>query len=568
MDDRRVIQAVHKSAKKPSTAAFSAVAFFLGAFTVAATVGCGDAVLPGGSGGANETGGASAGGGPAAGGTAGGSGGAPAGGAMGGGEMPGAGGSFSGGSSSGGSSSGGAMGGTVTGGAPAGGSGGSVMGTGTPTNRLDLVFMIDNSYSMAPLQSELVAALPQFMDALKDPQTGGLPDIHIGVISSDLGAGRSIVPGCARIGGDQGSFHNEGRNPIGCRTPTDPFIIDSIKPDGTRATNFGDGDITDVFSCIALIGDRGCGFESQFGSVLAALGGAGSNPGFLRPDAALAVVMLTNEDDCTAPPDSDLFNPNMTSPADPYGALSSYRCTEFGIACDQPLPHQAPATPVTLTNCRSKEDGRLLKVSDFVSQLKATKADPSKIFFGAIAALGTTGMGSSLAPVRQITIASTTVSTGAGAVPAPVLTHVPGCEAYAGDAALRIWDAVEAMNGSFASICQTSYANALTEMAKQIKGKLNGPCVQGKVAHDAAGAPSCKIAASVFSSATATYETRTLSSCAANGNVPPCWNLSPSLSCGSSGQIVTVDWGGAAPTAALQGTCEICLPGKPAPGCE
>ena len=136
------------------------------------------------------------------------------------------------------------------------------------------------------------------------------------------------------------------------------------------------------------------------------------------------------------------------------------------------------------------------------------------------------------------------------------------------DAALRIWDAVEGMNGSFASICQTSYAAALTAMAKQIKSKLNGPCVQGKVAHDAAGAPSCKITASVFSSATTTYETRALSSCAANGNLPPCWNLVPSTSCGSDGQMVSVDWGGPAPAAALRGTCEVCLPGTPAPGCE
>ena len=32
-----------------------------------------------------------------------------------------------------------------------------------------------------------------------------------------------------------------------------------------------------------------------------------ANEGFLRPDAFLAIVAMTNEDDCSAPPDSDLF---------------------------------------------------------------------------------------------------------------------------------------------------------------------------------------------------------------------------------------------------------------------
>ena len=53
------------------------------------------------------------------------------------------------------------------------------------------------------------------------------------------------------------------------------------------------GDIADVFSCIAPLGDGGCGFEHQLESVLRALGADGAPPpaqnaGFLRPDAYLA----------------------------------------------------------------------------------------------------------------------------------------------------------------------------------------------------------------------------------------------------------------------------------------
>jgi hypothetical protein len=33
------------------------------------------------------------------------------------------------------------------------------------------------------------------------------------------------------------------------------------------------------------------------------------NDGFLRDDAQLTLVFLTNEDDGSAPPDSDIYNP-------------------------------------------------------------------------------------------------------------------------------------------------------------------------------------------------------------------------------------------------------------------
>ena len=49
---------------------------------------------------------------------------------------------------------------------------------------------------------------------------------------------------------------------------------------------------------------RGCGFEHQLASVRAALDPAlpPTNVGFLRADAFLAVVLVTNEDDCSASP--------------------------------------------------------------------------------------------------------------------------------------------------------------------------------------------------------------------------------------------------------------------------
>jgi len=436
--------------------------------------------------------------------------------------------------------------------------------------QLDLIFMIDNSSSMKPLQTQMTKNLPDFMNILKDQATGGLPDVHIGVVSSDLGAGRAVFPGCNKQGGDRGMFKNDPRNPVNCTPPMNKYIISSINPDGSRQTNFGSGDITDVFSCIALLGDTGCGFESQFGSVLAALSNPppDGNDGFLRDDAYLAVVMLTNEDDCTVPGDSDLFNPNMMDPAvDPYGAFQSYRCTEFGIACDEPMPHLSPASPVTLHNCHSKEDGRLLRVADFVAGLKATKSDPSKILFAVIAALQTQGdatkPGSATAN-RDLSIGSTVV----GGFQAPVLNHVPGCETYSGDSALRIWDAVVQLGGVFQSICQDNYASAMRVIAETINKKLGPACIAGTIATDAQGQPICHVVDRTFNAAGQSYQDVSLHSCAENP-APPCWKLSAGDKCPAGAHQLEVDRGGAPASSQVKAVadCEVCVPGSTNAGC-
>src|SRR5262245_48190484 len=57
------------------------------------------------------------------------------------------------------------------------------------TRDLDILFMIDTSPGMAPLQAKLVAAVPAFIDALQ-ALPGGLPNLHLAVVSSDMGAGQ------------------------------------------------------------------------------------------------------------------------------------------------------------------------------------------------------------------------------------------------------------------------------------------------------------------------------------------------------------------------------------------
>jgi hypothetical protein len=142
-----------------------------------------------------------------------------------------------------------------------------------PGNRdVDLLFMVDDSTSMAPLQQKLIAAFPAFIDALKG-FPGGLPNLHIAVVSSSMGAGRNTAVDHCPPGGDQGIFHTQ---PLGatCAKASlaagQTFIIT-----GAGGPNFT-GDVSDMFSCIAALGQGGCGFEHQFESVLRALGADGA----------------------------------------------------------------------------------------------------------------------------------------------------------------------------------------------------------------------------------------------------------------------------------------------------
>src|SRR5580704_7474038 len=59
--------------------------------------------------------------------------------------------------------------------------------TGTSPGDLDVLFMIDNSSSMTEMQEKLGLQLPGFLTALQN-LPAGLPNIHIAVVSSDLGA--------------------------------------------------------------------------------------------------------------------------------------------------------------------------------------------------------------------------------------------------------------------------------------------------------------------------------------------------------------------------------------------
>jgi len=395
---------------------------------------------------------------------------------------------------------------------------------------LDMVFMIDNSKSMAPLQAKLMQRLPDFMTVLQG-LPGGLPNVHIGVISSSLGAGiYGDVPGCGQgaPGNDNGAFQH-----LGTCTGLNAGSTFIVSDQGT--TNFT-GNISDVFSCIAVLGDGGCGFEHQFASTEVALMRAknpmdADNGSFLRDSAYLAVVMVTNEDDCSVPGDSDLFNPAQSMVSDPYGGLQSYRCNEFGHLCDgQAPPHNPPAMPTPLANCESNESGKLIRVAEFVNYLKSLKDDPNKVFVAAIAGSPTP---------YTVGFESKQLPNG-GTENQPVIQHscTQGMD-YA-DPAVRIAQAVTAFgqNGVFEDICANDFRPALQQIAMEI-GRVLGPqCLNGAIMQTPAGTPDCQVAERSYSATGAAVD-KPIPPCDANRGNTDCWELQDGANC-PNGKVLQI----------------------------
>ncbi len=190
--------------------------------------------------------------------------------------------------------------------------------------RVDIVVLVDNSGSMAQEQRALTAAFPELVRDLVDPRDDdgdGRPDhapvedLRIGVVTPDMGTGGFPVSTCSNPDvGDNGCFRNRASPSVaGCPSAFPTFL----SRDATNAATYAADDIARDFTCIATLGTSGCGFEQQLKAmrqaVTANAGPLGCNAGFLRPDSILALIWVTDEDDCSVSPfHSELFDQDRT----------------------------------------------------------------------------------------------------------------------------------------------------------------------------------------------------------------------------------------------------------------
>jgi len=254
----------------------------------------------------------------------------------------------------------------------------------TVNKDVDVLFMVDDSPSTLDKTTNLRTSFPAFINMLAGVP-GGLPSLHIGVVTSDLGTkGASDAAPGPGIGSGPGSCTGNGKGgnlqTQGTALVTGNFISDIRNADGSRSTNYT-GTLPDALSAMAAVGATGCGFEQSIEAVKRALDGTNAaNTGFLRPSADLVVVMLSDEDDCSMS-HSSLMG---TDPA--LGPLQSFRCTRFGITCDVggTTPDEMNAAG-DKSSCHSNETSAYLtRVGDYVSFLKGLKADPRSVMVAAL----------------------------------------------------------------------------------------------------------------------------------------------------------------------------------------
>ncbi len=187
--------------------------------------------------------------------------------------------------------------------------------------KVDILFAIDNSGSMAGEQANLIAAFPGFVTGIQEALQFA-DSYHIGVVTSDSyspnpdecdGVGDLVT----RTGGENSSGQDCGPYASGFRW------FDNTEPD-----------LAATFACAAQVGTSGSGDEEQVHGVLRAtdaernLPGA-CNDGFLRDDALLVVVIITDEEDeedCVP-----IFGCDGGTPADPEQWFNRLVTNKFNI---------------------------------------------------------------------------------------------------------------------------------------------------------------------------------------------------------------------------------------------
>ncbi len=322
-------------------------------------------------------------------------------------------------------------------------------------NRVDILVVVDNSNSMEHEQINLASNFPMLIDSLV-MMSGGMPDIHIGVISTDLGAGNYSLQTCEVAGGDGGKL--QATSPIGgCTAPTDSWI--SYENGLSNVPGSGDelAKIMEAFSCISQLGTDGCGFEHQLESARRALDPQlNVNPGFIRNDALLVVLFVTDEDDCSAKMPL-LFDPSSALVTDPLGRLSSFRCFEFGFSCTQ-----SGHLPGPRENCQPAGDW-LYKVADYAQ------------FFRGLKPLGQVVLAAIAGPSEPVGVS---LDNGFPAL-------APSCQSAMGSAVppLRLKTVVQSFgptglfNPAGTTICSQDFSPALSLLGTRIAAQLGQSCL-------------------------------------------------------------------------------------------
>jgi hypothetical protein len=384
-----------------------------------------------------------------------------------------------------------------------------------PQRALDLLILIDDSPSMRDEQAKLAEQVPRLVNLLltggaEDPTVDDFPaveSLHVGIITPDLGYS-SVPSRDDLVAGSGPSFDfypsddclDEGPAGKAGFMQTTGLGTDRVAceaqtpPEGTLYLSYPGVDQNNLISDVECLSGRtdGCGYEQQLEAILASNRNS-ANQGFSREDALLAVIVITDEDDC--------------STTDPR---------VFDVEQHDNNPYQGPwLDDVTKQdvkyNLRCWEHSEALQeIERYVSEIASLKDDASQVVFAAItgipedAALDRENFNSDEDRYQAILEASDMVE-----VPDPATADTqgqqlrPACTATDGSGSAapgrRIVETAMGLTDNTGvgtvveSICAADYAPALDAIVDRIAAALRQLCLPRPLNRNSQGLVGCEV---------------------------------------------------------------------------
>jgi hypothetical protein len=214
------------------------------------------------------------------------------------------------------------------------------------------------------------------------------------------------------------------------------------------------------------VGSTGCGFEQPLASMRAALDANPANAGFVRPDATLAVILLMDEDDCSAR-DAFLFAPD------------DFRCTRFGVTClDGGNTLDEMAAPGVKDRCvpNVSASGLLDDPAVFRDFLVGLKGDPRRVVVGGIFGDPSPFEVVLVSPApgqpEQSSLAPSCRFAGPDGLP-----DTDDDQAAAPAVRLQAFTDLFGDRGTAASVCQNDLSGPLEQIGDRIAFAMGTPCI-------------------------------------------------------------------------------------------
>jgi hypothetical protein len=390
-----------------------------------------------------------------------------------------------------------------------------------PNKDVDILFVIDNSGSMGEEQGTLAANFAAFIEVLEDPEVDA--NYRIAVTTTDNGnpycsgttpeGGAFVMTSCQdrleQFVFAAGTEAEKDKRVEACEEHCPPEFADiELQPttvaDGGAAearpwlerrggaSNLpGDMDTVQGFQCFGPQGINGCGFESPLETMYKALrrtfDAEETSYGFVRDEALLAIVFVTDEADCSYQVQhQDIFLPDGDRAfwEDPNAAYpTSAVCWNAGVACEGgpgqyadcwAQDHASNGEPAA-----SDDDAVLHPLSRYVDLLEDIEyqkrhLDPKQDILVSVIAGVPEGYPDQRIVYQDSLDPGFQGDFGIG----------PGCTSSAGEAVppVRLRELAETMQAdgdpNMFSICQSDYSAALHAIADRIRKNLRPGCVQ------------------------------------------------------------------------------------------